>query len=94
MDTREKIEADIWQKASFNREHIHAFLNIVPSNNSEQVVIALKQWMQRLHENPQFTAIHFNEDQTNLVISDLEYYGFVTHNVLLGGTGDIMDTHL
>lgn len=94
MDTRAAIEADIYAKGSVNIEHLTAFLRLIPNSDSEAIGTAVKQWLQRLHDDPHFSKVFFpTEVNTHTlgvpgnaidrVVSDLENYGRVTHETLI-----------
>lgn len=56
------IEADIYAKASFNREHVLAWLTLNKALPSDKQQEGMEAWMTKLHSDPKFSRIRFNSD--------------------------------
>lgn len=102
MDTRAAIEEDIRSKGSVNLEHLKAFVKLIPTNDAEGVKTAVKTWLQRLHDDPTLTTVHFPTEvgtetlgvpgnSIDRVLSDLESYGRLTHETLIGAEPNIYE---
>lgn len=89
MNTRAEIEQDIWEKASVNREHILAFLRLLPTNDSRDLSTATTVWLQRLHADPHYSKISFPQVDgeygggIDRIIGDLASYGRVTQETII-----------
>lgn len=89
MNTRAEIEADIYEKASVNREHLLAFLRLIPTNDSQVVEKTVKVWLQRLHDDPHFSKVSFPQadgeygSAIDRIIGDLQSFGRVTQETIL-----------
>lgn len=100
MKTRAEIEQDIWNKASVNREHLLAFVRLIPTSDSQAIQVALKQWLQRLHEDPHFSKVRFPNGDVNdagmlpnhidRILDDLSSYGHITQETIKGGVPNIV----
>lgn len=101
MNTRADIEADIWQKGSVNREHLLAFLKLIPTSDGAAVKSAVEVWLRRLHDDPHYSKISFPVESgtdslgvpgsaIDRVLSDLTNYGRVTHETVLGAGPNIL----
>lgn len=79
------IEADIYAKASLNREHVLAWLTLNKGLSSDKQQGGVEAWMRKLHNDPHYSKIRFNSDPAapglgvhshpiNRVLDDLENY--------------------
>lgn len=100
MNTRAEIEQDIWDKASVNREHLLAFMRLIPTSDSQAIQVSVKQWLQRLHDDPHFSKVSFPQMDSNdagmapnvleRILTDLSSYGHVTQETVIGADPNIM----
>jgi hypothetical protein len=90
----EAIEADVWEKASVNRDHILEWLKLQPSSDGATLKADLADWLKQLHANPKFTKVNFhpegdlgvlgvNSHPIQRILDDLESYGYVTRDTIL-----------
>lgn len=102
MNTRTEIEADIWERASVNREHILAFMRLIPTSDSTALSTAIRQWLQRLHDDPHFSKVSFPQESLSgdlgvhghgidRILEDLAGYGRVTHETLIDAPANTME---
>lgn len=90
MNTRAEIEADIYDKGSVNREHLLAFLRLIPTSDSQVIAGTVKVWLQKLHTDPHFSRVSFPQVDgeyggvIDRVLNDLESYGRVQHETIIG----------
>lgn len=91
MTTREDIEQDIWNQGTVTRQHLFAFLQLIPTSDGQQVAVLVKTWLNRLHSDPHFSNVTFPGSAIDRVISDLESYGRVTHETVIGAEPGIME---
>lgn len=89
MNTRAEIEQDIYLKASVNREHLLAFLRLLPTNDSQAISTAVKTWLERLHADPYYSKISFPQvdgeygGAIQRILDDLSSYGRITHETII-----------
>lgn len=94
MNTRADIEADIYQKGSVNREHVLAFLRLLPTSDAQAISSAVQTWLQRLHDDPYYSKVNFpteaNQDALGVagggiqrVLDDLSSYGYVSASTII-----------
>lgn len=89
MNTRAEIEQDIYDKASVNREHLLAFLRLIPTNDSQVIHSTVETWLKRLHADPHFSRITFPQvdgeygGAIDRILNDLTSYGRVTHETII-----------
>lgn len=91
MTTRAEIEADIYAKGSLNRDHLLAFLRLAPTSDSQDLSTATRQWIQRLHDDPYYSKVTFPQGDIDRITSDLESYGHITHETILGAEPNIQE---
>jgi putative heme iron utilization protein len=91
--TREQIETDIRSRGSVERQHLLDFLKLLPTSDATQVKTLVRTWLEKLHNDPNFSAITFSSDGIDRVLGDLESYGRVTHETVLGAEPNIMERH-
>lgn len=95
MNTRAEIEADIWQKGSVNREHLFAFLTLIPTSDAQAISTAVGVWLQKLHNDPYYSRVTFpqvdgntgdlgvNSNALQRILDDLSNYGYVSHDTII-----------
>ncbi len=98
MNTRAEIEADIWDKASVNREHLFAFLRLLPTSDATAIETTVRTWLQRLHDDPYYSKVTFPQadgeygSAIDRIISDLSTYGRVTAETIINAEPNIMES--
>lgn len=73
----EKLNEEVKQKGFVDREHLTKFLALIPTNEAEVIIKEVKDWLQDLHDNPEFATITFPQGDINAIIGDLDSYGRV-----------------
>lgn len=100
MTTRDAINKRIYEDGSVNRNHLADFLRTIETNDSMTVEATVRQWLQELHDDPHYSKISFprenidglgvSGDVITRVLSDLQSYGRVTHETLIGAPDTIV----
>ncbi len=104
MKTRAEIEQDIWEKGSLNREHVLAFVSLLPDNDAANLRVAVKQWLGKLNDDPRLTKIFFipetttnqfgvHQNPADRILADLDNYGRIQHETIIGAEGGPMPKH-
>lgn len=84
MNDRASIEKDIYAHGSVNRHHLLAFLRLLPTSDVQAIQTAVNQWLIKLHDNPYYSKVTFDSDAISRVVQDLESYGRVTQETVIG----------
>jgi|ERR1035437_1229041 hypothetical protein len=61
-----------------DREHLMKFLMLIPTNDGVTIVKEVKDWLQTLHNDPNFPTVTFFQGDINAVLGDLDSYGKVS----------------
>jgi hypothetical protein len=91
-----KLNIRVKERGHVDREHITDFLALIPTNDSDQIVKEVQDWLTYLHENPEYKSVTFPPGDIDAVLGDLDSYGRVqpitiqkfkdTSNKVLGAT--------
>ena len=72
----QKLNDQVKAKGFVDREHLMAFLALIPTNEAEVIIQEVKDWLQALHDDPA-TTVTFPKGDIDAVIGDLDSYGRV-----------------
>lgn len=81
--TLQEIEADVYQNGAVNRNHVLEFLKLQPTSDQVTITAALKNWLEKLHNDPYYSKVRFPTGDVERILSDLESYGYVTHATII-----------
>lgn len=73
----QKLNEEIKERGYVDREHLTKFLSLVPVNDAEVIIQEVKDWLQALHDDPEYANIVFPQGDIDAVIGDLDSYGRV-----------------
>ena len=65
------------EKGFVDREHLMQFLALIPTNDATVIIKEVRDWLQFLHDNPEFATVTFPRGDIDAVIGDLDSYGRV-----------------
>lgn len=73
----QELNDDVKTKGFVDREHLMKFLSLISSNDGPTIVQEVEDWLQGLHNNPDFSSIVFPQGDIQAVLGDLDSYGRV-----------------
>lgn len=79
----QKLNDDVKLKGHVDREHILQFLQLVPTNDGQHIIMEVQHWLTALHEDKAYSMIVFPQNDINAVIADLDSYGHVSTDTVL-----------
>lgn len=82
-DKLDKLNRKVKDKGFIDREHLMEFLTLIPSNNADHIIEHTKNWLQNLHDDPEYDKIVFPKGDIDAVLGDLDSYGRVATDTIL-----------
>lgn len=79
-----KLNADIYEKARVDREHLLEYLTLLDTSDGQVVAAAVRKWLEELHADPKYDHIYFPDSEIEAILSDLGSYGRLQPNTILG----------
>ena len=79
----DKLNKKIYEKALVDREHLLEFLTLIPTNDAQAIIKAVKGWLKKLNDDPKFDKVVFPTGDIDAVIGDLDSYGRVQPETIL-----------
>lgn len=79
----EQLNAKVKAKGLVDREHLLEFLALIPTNDNQQIIAEVKEWLTALHLDPSFDKIRFPDGHIDAVLTDLDSYGRVKAETVL-----------
>lgn len=82
-----KINANVFEKGVVDREHLLQFLESMTTSDGKQLADAVRGWLQDLHNDPKYSKIIFPSGDIDAIIGDLDSYGRLQPETILGLKG-------
>lgn len=79
----ENLNQAVKEKGFVDREHLMKFLSLIPTNDAPTIIKETQDWLQSLHDNPNFATVSFPQGDINAVIGDLDSYGRVSTDTIM-----------
>lgn len=73
----QKLNQAVKEKGFVDREHLMQFLSLIPTNEASVIIQEVKDWLQALHDNPEYDKVVFPQGDIDAIIGDLDSYGRV-----------------
>lgn len=77
------IEADVYEQGAVNRTHILDFLRLLPTNDGQAVAQAVRDWLEKLHNDPTYDRVFFPQGDIDRILGDLDSYGRLLHETVI-----------
>lgn len=71
----QKLNQQVKTRGYVDREDLMSLLKLIPTNEAKIIIQEVKDWLQGLHDNPDYASISFPQGDINAIIGDLDSYG-------------------
>lgn len=78
-----ELNKKIKEQEYVDREDLLTFLTLLNTNDSQQIVAAVKEWLSDLSANPNYATVVFPKGDIEAVLGDLDSYGRVQTDTIL-----------